>query len=366
MAVLPFSVHAKDATAYLMYVGTYTGQGSDGIYAYRFNAKTGAVTPLGLAAKTSNPSFLTISPDQKSLYAVSEVGRGAMVSAWSIDAASGKLTLINESADPGGGPCFVTTDHTGKVVLIANYGGGSVASYHVGADGKLSPAVSFIQHQGSSVDKGRQERPHAHSINVSPDNRFAIAADLGTDELKVYKLDAATGKIEPNDPPSTKIAPGAGPRHFAFHPKLSVGYVIAEMGNTVTELKWDARAGTLKPLDAFSTLPADYKKETYTAEVQVHPSGKFLYGSNRGMDTIAVFTIDKKTGKLKLIQNESTRGSFPRNFRIDPSGKWLVAANQKGHNMSVYKIDQKTGRLTPVGDPIQLNSPVCVKFVAAH
>ena len=193
------------------------------------------------------------------------------------------------------------------------------------------------------MDKGRQERPHAHSINVSPDNRFAIAADLGTDELKVYKLDAATGKIEPNEPPSTKIAPGAGPRHFAFHPSLPVAYVIAEMGNTVTELKWNAQAGTLQTVEAFSTLPPDYKKETYTAEVQVHPSGKWLYGSNRGMDTIAVFTIDKKTGKLNLVQNEPTRGSFPAQFP-DRSHRQVAGGGQPEGQQHVGVPDRPEDR----------------------
>lgn len=356
---------AASKSDFLMYVGTYTGKGSDGIYVYRFDAKTGTVKPIGLAAKADNPSFLAISPDEKSLYSVSEVGRGAVVSAFDIDAQSGMLKLRNAVADPGSGPCFVGVDHTGKVVVIANYGSGSVASYQVGADGKLSPAVSMIQHKGSSADPARQKGPHAHSINVSPDNRFAIAADLGLDELLVYKLDAASGQLTPNDPPFTKVTPGDGPRHFTFHPNKRFAYVIAEMHNTVTALNWDAAKGTLTPIESVSTLPPDFKGASDTAEVQVHQNGKWLYGSNRGHDSIAVFDIDQKTGKLKLVQNAPTGGSHPRNFRMDPTGNWLIAANMNGNSMKVFKIDQTTGQLTASGDMLKLTSPVCIKFIPA-
>jgi 6-phosphogluconolactonase len=349
----------------LMYVGTYTGQGSEGIYAYRFDSKTGALTPLGLAAPVDNPSFLAIAPNMKNLYAVSE-GRDGAVSAFTIDPSTGKLTVINRVSTKGNGPCFVSTDKTGRAAFIANYGSGSVASYKIEDGGRLSEAVSFIQHKGASADKSRQNAPHAHSINISPDNHFAVAADLGIDELLVYQLDPDTARLTPNNPPFTKLAPGDGPRHFTFHPNGRYAYVINEISSTVTAFHWDAAKGELHAIETLSTLPPEGKPGNSTAEVQVHPNGKFLYGSNRGHDSIAVFTIDQKTGKLKLVQNAPTGGNLPRNFRIDPTGRWLIAANMKGNNMTVFKIDQKSGQLTATGSPVQLVSPVCIKFIPAH
>lgn len=347
-----------------VYIGTYTNAGGEGIYAYRFNPDTGELKPLGVAAKTSNPSFLTISPNGKFLYAANE-DSAATVSGFALNRNTGALTPINQSSTRGNGACFVAVDHTNRALLVANYGSGSVASFHIDDSGKLSQAVSFIEHKGSSANAARQKTPHAHSINLSPDNRFAIAADLGTDEVKVYKFDAAAATLEPNDPPSTKLTPGDGPRHFTFHPNHRFGYVINELHSTVTALAWDAQRGVLTPIESVSTLPAGFKGDNSTAEVQVHPSGKWLYGSNRGNDSIAVMEIDHATGKLKLVQNAPTGGSTPRNFRMDPTGKWLLAANQKGNNMTLFKVDQQTGFLTATGASVPLNSPVCVKFITA-
>ncbi len=354
---------SKSPGGYRVYVGTYTGQGSDGIYLYHFDAKSGELKKTGLAAKLANPSFLTLSPDEKFLYAVSEVNRQPVVASFSVGA-DGMLTAINQSSTKGGGPCFVATDKTGSVVMAANYGGGSVASFHVTPDGHLSEAVTFIQHEGSSADKARQEGPHAHSINASPDNRFAISADLGTDELNVYRIDLATGVLTPNTPSAAKVPAGDGPRHLVFHPQGHTAYVINELRNTVTRLEWDAKTGVLHPKESISTLPADFKGENSTAEVQIHPSGKWLYGSNRGHDSIAVFSVNVKTGKLKAVEQVSTKGSMPRNFRLDPSGNWLIAANQKGNNLTVFRIDPKTGRLKAVGEPVTQVAPVCVKFAS--
>jgi 6-phosphogluconolactonase len=352
------------STESLMYVGTYTGKGSEGIYAYRFNSKSGALKSIGLVAKSSNPSFFAISPDEKVLYSVSE-GKEGILTAYSINARTGALTELNHSSTRGGGPCFVSIDKTNHTALVANYGGGSVASFRIEPGGKLSDAVSFIQHHGSSANPSRQKEPHAHSINVSPDNRFAVTADLGTDELIVYRLDAATAQLTPNDPPATKLTPGDGPRHFTFHSNRRFAYVINELHSTVTPLTWDAAKGTLTPGEPVSTLPSDFSGENTTAEVLVHPNGKWLYGSNRGHDSIAVFEINAGTGKPKLVENAATGGNVPRNFRIDPTGRWLIAENQSSNNMRVFRIAQKNGRLTPSGEMIELVSPVCIKFVRA-
>jgi 6-phosphogluconolactonase len=351
---------------YLVYVGTYTRGNSKGIYSFRFNTSTGEVSPLGVAAETPNPSFLAVHQNQKFLYAVSEVDKSGAVAAFAMDRATGKLTLINQVASGGGGPCYVAVDSSGKNVLVANYGGGSVAALPIKADGGLQEASAFIQHTGSGHDPRRQQAPHAHSINLSRDNRFAIAADLGLDQLLVYRFDATKGTLAPNDPPFAKLNPGAGPRHFAFHPGGKFGYVINEMQSTVTALSYDAGRGTFKELQTLSTLPKDFTGNNSTAEVQVHPTGKFLYGSNRGHDSIAVFAIDRDNGTLTAIEQVSTQGKTPRNFRIDPTGSYMFAANQNTNNIVIFRIDPQTGRLTPTGKVLDVPVPVCVKFVPAN
>lgn len=354
----------------LVYVGTYTGEKSQGIYAYRLDLATGNCTPLGLVAELKNPSFLAVHPNRKFLYAVSEISDPAQgstggVTALAIDSASGKLQPLNAQSSQGAGPCHLVVDHTGHSVLVANYGGGSVAALPVGDDGKLSAAASKMQHAGSSVNPDRQKEPHAHSINVSPDNRFAVAADLGLDKLLVYKFDAATSTLTPNDPPSASVAPGSGPRHAAFHPNGKLLYAINEILCTLTTFAYDAERGLLTELQTLSTLPsADPLKPGYsTAEVQVHPSGKFVYGSNRGHDSITVFAVDPEKGTLSYVDNHATRGKTPRGFGIDPTGNFFLAGNQDSGTIAVFRIDQKTGRLAPIGDLLEVGSPVCVKFV---
>jgi 6-phosphogluconolactonase len=241
-----------------------------------------------------------------------------------------------------------------------------VAAFPVRDDGKLGEASSFVQHKGSSVDKERQEGPHAHSVNLSPDNRFAFAADLGLDQVLVYRLDAARGILTPNEPPFGRVKPGAGPRHFSFHPNGRFAYVINEMHNTVTAFAYDAARGVLTEIQTVATLPADFRGESWTAEVVVHPSGKFLYGSNRGHDSIAVFAVDPAKGTLTPIERTPVKGKGPRNFAVDPTGAWLVAANHQSDNIVVFRIDKKTGRLTPTGQEFKVSSPVCVRFVKAH
>ncbi len=358
---------------YLFYVGTYTEEGSKskGIYAYRYDAKTAQITPLGLAAETTNPSFVAPHPNGKYLYAVNEVGNykgpnSGGVSAFSIDHATGKLTFLNEVASRGADPCYITVDRTGKFVLVANYTGGSVAVFPVLADGKLGEASAFVQHTGHGTDPKRQEGPHAHSIDLSPDNHFAMVDDLGLDELLVYKFDSAKGSLTPNDSPFAKLDPGAGPRHFALHPSGKFAYVVAEMHSTVTVFSNDADKGTLSPLQTISTLPKGFTGENDDAEIQMHPSGKFLYASNRGHDSIAVFAIDPVKGTLTPVEDTPTQGKIPRSFEIDPTGTLLFAENQKSDNIVVFRIDAKTGHLKPTGQVLEVASPVCVKFVAVQ
>jgi 6-phosphogluconolactonase len=353
---------------YLVYIGAYTTKLSKGIYAFRFQAATGQLTPLGLAAETSNPSFLAVHPNHRFLYAVSEISsfegqKSGAVSAFAIDSSTGRLTLLNRVASRGSGPAFVTVDKTGKSVLVANYNSGSVALLPLKEDGSLGEASAFIQHSGSSVDPKRQQGPHAHSVNVSPDNRFAIVADLGLDQVLVYRLDPIKASLVPNEPPFAKVNPGSGPRHFAFHPSGKFAYVINEMASTVTAFAYDAPRGAFKELQTISTLPKDFSGSNSTAEVQVHPSGKFLYGSNRGHDSITVFAIAPRKGTLTPLEQVPTQGKSPRNFGIDPTGSYLIAANQGSDNLVVFRINSKTGRLTPTGQTFQVGAPVCVKFV---
>lgn len=359
---------------YLFYVGTYTEEGSKskGIYAYGFDASTGQVTPLGLAGETTNPSFVALHPSGRFLYAVNEVGNykgpnSGGVSAFSVDRASGKLTFLNEVASRGADPCYITVDKTGKYVLVANYTGGSVAVFPVLDDGRLGEASAFVQHTGKGADPKRQEGPHAHSIDLSPDSRYAMVDDLGLDELLIYKFDASKGTLTPNDPPFAKFDPGSGPRHFALRPDGKFAYVISEIKGTVTVFANDASKGSLHALQTISTLPKDYSGPVEDAEIEVHPSGKFLYASNRGDgNSIAVYAIDEAKGTLTLTEITPTMGKTPRHFEIDPTGTLLFAENSQSNNIVIFRIDAKTGRLTATGQVLDVGSPVCVKFLAVE
>lgn len=352
---------------YLMYVGTYTGPESKGIYAYRFDARTGEVTPLGLAGEAKNPSFLAIHPNRKFLYAVGESADGGAwggsVSAFALDRATGKLTFLNSASSGGKGPCHLVVDKTGRNLVVANYGSGASAVVPIKADGRLGEPSSTIQHSGSSVDRSRQQGPHAHSANLSPDNRFAFVADLGLDKVLVYKFDAAKGTIKPNAPPFATVAPGSGPRHFAFHPSGKFAYVINEMGSTMTAFAYDAAGGVLTSLQTISTLPAGFSGKSYCAEVVAHPSGKFLYGSNRGHNSISVFAIDPLKGTLTAVEQTLTGGKWPRNFNIDPTGAYLFAANEQSNDIFLFRIDPATGKLKATGKRLEIGKPVCIKFV---
>ena len=352
-----------------VYVGTYTkGTKSKGIYRYDLDMATGKLSGGEVVIRV-NPSFLAIHPNHKFLYAVGEVNdfkgqKTGGVTAFALDAKTGHLTQLNQQISSGAGPCHLTVDKAGKNVLVANYGGGSISVLPIGTDGKLGEPTAAIQHKGgSNVVKGRQEGPHAHSINLDAANKFAIVADLGLDKVLVYKFDAAKGTLTPNDPPAMATAPGAGPRHFAFSPDGKRAYVINEIESTLTALTYDADKGVLTKGQTLSTLPEAVKGNS-TAEVVVHPSGKFVYGSNRGHDSIAVFTIDAKTGALTATGHQNYMLKTPRNFSIDPTGKYLLAAGQSNGKVVVFAINQQTGELTPTGSVVDVPAPVCIRMMA--
>jgi len=356
------------AMAQIMYVGTYTEGTSKGIYAYRFDAATGKLASMGLMAETPDPTFLALHPSGKYLYAVNELNtfqgkKTGGVTAYSIDRATGKLTQLNQVSSGGPGPCHLIVDATGKTLMVANYAGGSFASFPIGADGKLGEAASFIQETGSSVDKSRQSEPHAHSVNLPKNNKFMLGADLGTDKIMIFRLDAAHGKITPSDPPSASVKPGSGPRHMVIAPDQKHVYVLSEMGSSVTTFEYNPDTAAMKELDMVSALPAGFKGQSSGAEIAIANNGNFVYASNRGNDSIAVFRVDKKTGKLTLIQNQSTLGKQPRAFALDPTGNYLIAGNQQTNTMATFKVDRNTGMLSPTGDKYDLGAPVTFVFL---
>jgi len=368
--VIAASIRSTAATDLLVYFGTYTGPSSQGIYVARLDLQSGELSRPELAVETRNPSFLAVHPNGHFLYAVNEIGdyegaKSGSVSAFAIAADTGRLTALNRQASGGAGPAHLIVDAKGGHVLVANYGGGSVAALPIGADGLLKPRSAFAQHTGSSVNPQRQKEPHAHSITLDPANRFAYAADLGIDKILIYRFGSGDGSLSPADPPSAALDPGSGPRHFAFHPKGRFAYVINELTCTITAFRVDSARGALTAIQTVSTLPAGraVAQGDSTAEVQVHPSGKFLYGSNRGHDSIAVFAIDETSGQLTPVQHQPTGGRTPRNFGIDPTGAYLFAANQRSDSVVVFRIDSASGRLTETGTRIEVGSPVCVKFV---
>ena len=352
-----------------LFAGTYTAKDAKGVYLCRFAAKAGALEVLGLAAEMPNPTFLAIHPAGCYLYAVSEVrdesGRhGGSVNAFAVDEASGGLTFLNRQSSQGAGPCHVSVEPKGRFVLVANYESGSAAMLPVQKDGSLGEASDVAQHHGASINPERQEGPHAHSITPSPDGRFAFVCDLGLDRIMVYRLDLQAGRLRPNEPPSAAVKSGAGPRHLVFHPTRPVVYVVTEMGNTVIAFAWDAARGALRETQTVSTLPADFRGESYAADIHVDAAGRFLYASNRGHDSITVFRIDESTGVLSLIGHQPTLGKWPRNFAFDPTGGWLLAANQESDSVAVFRRDPATGLLAPGGAEAKVSMPVCLTFLA--
>lgn len=368
-----FGQEARKAGAkgdYYMYAGTYTRQKSKGIYGWRFHAADGTLQPLGLVAETSNPSFLAISPNGRFLYAANEDSRyegqpTGTVSAFAIDGPTGKLTALNKVVSKGAAPCHVSLDPSGKWLFVANYGSGSIASFAVHQDGSLGEAAGFVQDAGSSVNRQRQSGPHAHSVVPSPDGHFLLSADLGLDEVLVYRP-GADGTLAPNDPPFAKVAPGSGPRHIAFSHDAKFVYVVSELIPGVTVFRYNAQHGSLESLQAVSSLPGDWAGAKSGAEIAMHPNGKFLYSSNRGADTIAVYAVDRSKGTLTAGDRFPSGGKTPRNFAIDPSGAWLFAANQDSDSVVKFRINPNTGALTPAGETLEVGAPVCIVFAAAR
>jgi 6-phosphogluconolactonase len=353
---------AEEGSTLRVYVGTYTGGSSRGIYRFTLDLATGALTPTGEPTESSNPSFLALHPQGGFLYAVNEDREGA-VSAFAVDSATGGLRFLNREPSGGGSPCHLIVDRDGRNVLVANYGG-SVAVLPVRSDGRLGAPSAVVKHQGASVDPDRQKGPHAHSVNLDPSNRYALVADLGLDKLLAYRFDPAAGTLRPHDPPAAPLVPGSGPRHFAFHPSGRHVYVLNELASTVTVFSYRAESGTLAEQQTLTTLPAGFEGKSYPAEILVSADGKFLYASNRGHDSIAVFAVDPADGRLAARGHHPTLGRKPRNFTLDPTGAFLLAANQDSDNIVVFRVDRTSGGLTPVGAPVPAPRPVCVRMVA--
>ena len=352
----------------LAYIGTYTRGKSEGIYCFRLDPETGALSLVGTTGGVQNPSFVTLHPSGQFLYSVSEVGQangrpGGAVAALAVDRGSGALTLLNQQSSGGTGPCHVNVDRTGKYVLVANYASGSTAMLPIQADGSLGEASDFHQHAGSSADPRRQAGPHAHSANLAPDNRFAFICDLGLDQVLSYRLDLAAGAFPPNDPPYATLHPGAGPRHMVFHPSGRYAYVINELDSTLTAFGYDAARGALTEIQTITTVPEGFDGTNYPADVHVSQDGRFLYGSNRGHDSIVTFAVEASNGKLSQVGHTSTQGEYPRNFNIDPSGRWMYAANQNTDNIVAYRIDPASGMPEPTGDQLEVPIPVCIRFL---
>ena len=350
----------------LLYVGTYTSGRSEGIYICRLNLSSGQVRHVETAKGIVNPSFLALDHNSRHLYAVNEVNEfggkaSGAVSAFKIDPGSGALSLLNQQPSSGSGPCYLSIDKSGKFVLVANYDGGNAAVLPL-HDGSLLAPVDMVQHGGSSIDPERQKEPHAHSIVLDKSNHHAFVADLGLDKIMIYRFDSRTGKLAANNAPWVKLKPGAGPRHLTFHSNGRWAYVINELDSTVTAFTYSNASGGLQEMQTIPTLPVGFSTKNSCADIHVSPSGKFLYGSNRGHDSIVVFSIDQATGRLTLVEHVSTRGKTPRNFAIDPTGTYLLAANQNSDSVVSFRIDSVSGKLTPTGHVIEIPTPVCLRM----
>lgn len=355
-------MRAVTRTERVVYVGTYTGEASKGIYAFTFDDRSGELTPLGLVAETPSPSFLTASSDGKFLLAVNELqsfrgAPGGSITSFAIDPTTSKLTEISVQPSQGASPCHLMLDRTGKYLAVANYSGGNFALFPVGADGRLRPATSVVDGKAHASTK-----PLGHMVGFDAGNRFLVAADKGLDRMLVYRFDASNGSLTANQSPAAALPAGSGPRHFAFHPNGRWLFTINELAATITTFSWDSKSGSLTTLGSVPTRPAGVDTGT-TAEIAVHPNGRFVYGSNRGHDSIAVFAVGT-SGALTLVEHESTRGETPRNFALDPSGRWLIAANQRSNTLAVFSIDQTSGALSPVGPLTSVGSPVSIIFTS--
>ncbi len=366
IAILSLAL-APALSAQMFYVGAYTNvPNSKGITAFRFDASTGKISPLGLMVETTSPSFLAVAPNGKFLYAVNETDTfggkpGGAVSSFAIDAKTGKLTFLNQVASRGAAPCHIVVDPTGKAVLVANYNGGNFASFPILADGKLGEAASVMQDSGIGPNKARQEGPHAHEVVIA--DKLILGADLGNDHVQIFSLDAAKATLTPANPAFAAVEPGFGPRHMVISGDKKFIYVLSEMKSSVATMDYDAAKGPGRVLSVASALPEDFKGMSTAAEIALSPGGNTLYTSNRGHNSIAVFSVDKKTGALKRTANVSTGGRTPRHFTLDPSGKYMLVANQDTNNIVVFSVDQKTGALTATGEAVTTGAPVDILFV---
>lgn len=359
-AAVETAIRTSSRVQRVVYIGTYTGETSKGIYAFTFDDGSGALSPLGLVAETPSPSFLTSSTDGRFVFAVNELQSfgGApvgSVTSFAVDSATAKLTEISVQPSQGGSPCHLVLDRSGRYLAVANYSGGNFALFPVGADGRLRPATSVVAGTPAST------KPLGHAVGFDADNRFLVAADKGLDRVLVYRFDATNGGLTDNQPPSAALPPGSGPRHFAFHPNGTWLFAINELAATITTFSWDKNTGSLAAIGSVPTRPTGVATGT-TAEIAVHPSGRFVYGSNRGHDSIAVFAV-RAGGALSLVEHESTRGETPRHFALDPGGRWLIAANQRSNTLAVFRIDKTSGRLSPVGPLTSVGSPVSIIFM---
>jgi 6-phosphogluconolactonase len=367
-AITVSAADPADADDTLVFFGTHAVGAGRGLSAAHFDSDTGVLSKPELVVEAAAPAFFVIHPDGRHLYACNsnDFARGftgETISAFNIEPLTGHLTLINQQSSGGADPSYITLDTTSRYVLNANYKGGSIAVIKLNPDGSLGERTAAIQHEGSSIDPKRQTQPYAHSIRVDPTNRFALVADLGLDRLFVYRFDAQDGSLRPNDPPFAKVTPGAGPRHLAFDPKGRFVYLINEMASTIVTFAWDSKRGILTERQTVSTLPAGFEGTNHCAEILVHPNGKFVYGSNRGHDSLAVFAVDGRTGLLHLVEHVATQGRSPRNFALDPSNRWIVVTNHGSDNAVVFRVDGQTGRLTPHGQPIDVTYPFGIAFL---
>jgi 6-phosphogluconolactonase len=367
LAAHSWTAFAKGGSERMLFVGTQTSQTSKGIYAYSFDAATGELKQTGLAAEADSPTFLALAPDGKILFAANELNqyegkRSGAVSSFAVDRGAMKLTKINEVSAGGSGTCHVSVDHTGRCAFVANYGGGSAASFAVDKMGKLSDAVSFFQYTGQGPKK-EQKGPRGHRVTVSPDNKFLFVNDLGLDEIHVYHLDPATAKLTAQDPPAWKAEPGSGPRSLIFHPNHKWAYCVNELGSSVSVLDWDAKKGEFTTVQLISTVPEGHEGPSAPSDIVMDKAGRFVYVANRLDDFMVSFSIAPADGKLTLMERTSCGGKTPRHIALDPSGKWLLVANQATDNLSVFARDSKTGKLANEGKSFPLSRPQCIVFV---
>jgi 6-phosphogluconolactonase len=362
LAIFCFLVPAIRAKDCFVYFGTFTDASSKGIYVSRLNMDNGQVSPPQLAIAVDSPNYLAISPDDRFLYAVSRAGNQGAVSVFSIDAKTGSLSPLDQKSSDGSGPSYVGVDPPDHCLLISNYSGGSVKSFHLNPDGALVDGT-VIEHHGHGTNPARQESPHPHCFVAAPDGRFGLCCDLGLDKVMVYRINPANAALTPNDPPYATVPPGSGPRHIAFSPDGKTACVISEMACTVTVFDWDGTNGKLTERQSLSLLPPGQYQNNFTAaEIAYRPDGRFVYATTRTHNSISVLAVDPKTGSLSLIQNLPCAGDFPRGMGIDPSGRWLIVGNQKSRTATVFAIDPATGRLTFTGQVLHPGDPVDIKF----